>query len=738
MKIKQESIADFISNKSEKGQAALNKVFLVPQFQRPYSWTPENADDYLTDIRVLIADTEKIHYFGTIFYSPDLNENEELEENGQMMIIDGQQRITTTMLMLTAIYHLEKESGKTKQADQIMKDYLASGAFTKIKLRTVAYDSRILQDIFDTNGINLRPEEKRSNLWQVYRYFRKALENDFENIWQYVDVLKRFKVISIGIGEKGDDNPQRVFESINSTGKPLTDGDKIRNFALMLDDAQLSDRVYNEYWSKIENSLTDPDQDEITDFFRNYLMAKKQMVIRTDEVYNEFKKLFAKNVSDQKSNEIDVFYKDIIRFLKYYSVLVLGESGYNKTVIPEVAYKMRYIRAGLYVPFGLSVIDYYEKGKLTEGELNEIFGLIEAYFSRRIVCNISASSLDKVFSSLHQNVLDILAVEENANYVEILKFLMLRRTGQTRFPDDKELLRAIEESKFYEQRLTNVMYVLSQVNDRERNKESNVFKQIAEGELKLSVEHIMPQTINPKDRENGAKWVEMLGDKWKEIHETYLHTIGNLTLTGYNTEYSNRPYVDEKRPERSKMGLIDKKGNKVGFSYSDLALNSYIARTFKTSWGEKEIRRRDKWLLRSMQKMWAYPTTGFVPTVSDTSVSLLGSDRFMNCQINSVTIFGDNKEVGSWAEALDFIAETLYEYSQKTFKSALNDEYLGAFIRKSRTDERGFSQILDTNYYVRVDNSTNAKVRIIRALAKLYGLSSEDIKAEITRTDQEA
>ena len=727
MIIKQGSIGGFVAQK--------DKVFLVPEFQRPYSWEIENADDFLYDLENCVQNPKKVHFFGTIFYNPSP------DDERSYMIIDGQQRITTTMLMITAIARIIKDRSEDNSAanypkekydaETIEKKYLLSSAYAKIKLRAVAYDSRIFQDIFDTDGINLSPEEKRSNLWKVYRHFKKHFAKKGE-LYRYLDALKNFSVLSLGLGGENDDNPQRVFESINSTGKELEAGDKIRNFALMLDSKALSDKVYKNYWSKIENALTDPDSDDISDFFRNYLIAKRQAVIPTNDVYSEFKKLFKEEVGADQSEKIDGFYSEIVKYLNYYCVMALGTPGFEKTRVPEVAYRMRYIRIGLYMPFAMSVLSYYESGKLSVSEVDEIFSIIETYFSRRLICNISASSLDKVFATLHKNVVDILDVEENAKYTEVLKFLMLRRTGQTRLPDDKEVSHAALENDFYRQKISNVMYVLTLVNDSERKKEANYFKDVVEGRIKLSVEHIMPQTIDPKDKNNGAKWVQMLGKDWQETYANYLHTLGNLTLTGYNTEYSNRPYLDEKHPERSKMWLIDRKGSKVGLGYSDLALNKYIARTYKTRWAEKEIKRRAKWFTNAFSKLWPYPSSSFVPTKSDSSVSLLSGQVFTNCQISTVTVFGESIAVGSWAEALDYIAETLYESSPETFLKALDDDYLSTVIVKSRTAERGLTQILDTKYWVRIDNSTNAKIRITTALAKLYHLSPEDIRAEVS------
>lgn len=728
MLFEQPSIKGFVGERKS--------FFKIPEFQRPYSWEPKNAFEMLEDLERCVRVPEKGHYFGTIFYTNDKT---------AYTIIDGQQRITTTLLLIMAVYHLiDKYPEKGKGGDDphnyytkddISDEFLYDHEFSKVKLRTVAYDDRIFQDIYETGGERLSKEEKRSNLWRVYKTFYDYFDEK-DTLNQYINALDNFRVVKIGLQENIDDEPQRVFESINSTGQPLTDGDKIRNFALMLDNEEMRKYVYNEYWSEIERALTDPDKDEITDFFRSYLIAKRQAVIQTTEVYTEFKKFFAENIKDQTDKKsIDDFYGEITEYLNYYLLLVLGEEThsqkYRKTQIPLVAKHMRYIRSGLYVPFGMSVMAWYNDGKISSKELDDVFMLIETYFSRRLVCNISAASLDKVFASLHEGIVQMIEVEVGANYVEVMKFMLLKRTGQTRLPNDNELMLTISNNDFYNQRHNNVMYVLCAANDIHRPKSSNVLGQVMDGTLKLSVEHIMPQTIIPKDK-NGAKWVKMLGDDWAKIHESYLHTLGNLTITGYNAEYSNLPYVDAEHPERSKMHLVDKHGDHVGLADNDFIMNQYIANNFPV-WNEEAILKRQKWWMKSFQRMWPYPVTDFSPVVSDKSVSLLQEMDYKGYSIFSINILGNYYVVSQWSDAMDYIAETLYEQDTKLFKTLLDDEFLSKYIVREKTAPHGAMQVLETDFYVYVNNDTNTKIKIIKALSKIYKLEPDDIKADILK-----
>ena len=246
------------------------KHFLIPEFQRPYSWEIDNIKTFLADLEEL-NETTKNHYFGTVVY---VNDTSDMNASA---IIDGQQRVTTTLLMIMAIYHHAKENPDTCEmpAGDISNNYLFnSSEYSKeenrIKLRTVTTDNVIFEKLYEQK--ELTSEEKQNKLFKAYTYFYEYFESR-QNLEKYIMNLSRFKIMSIAL-DASDDNPQRVFESINSTGKPLTDGDKIRNFALMLNSDQVRKHVYEKYWQQIEQELTDANKDYITDFFRSYIISR--------------------------------------------------------------------------------------------------------------------------------------------------------------------------------------------------------------------------------------------------------------------------------------------------------------------------------------------------------------------------------------------------------------------------------------------------------------------------------
>ena len=712
---------------------ASETYYEIPNFQRPYAWQTANANEFLQDLEDSVV-KHRNHYFGTVVLVEDT------ASSYSVAIIDGQQRVTTALLMVTAIYHLVKKDpsliDNPETTPELIRDrYLFNANIdkNKVKLRTVTTDNQILQHIFDKDGeeSRLEPRERASNIYQVYSTFRKYFATR-RGLDKYIDGLRLFEIISI-ILNSNDDNPQRVFESINSTGKPLTDGDKIRNFALMLNNDKLRDRVYEKYWSIIEESLVDSSKDNITDFFRSYIVSKRQAVVRLDSVYPEFKKQFNKNVGDeQQEDKIDTFYSDIIESLGFYKLLKLTDTNdFSSTYKPisETIFKMRYLQIDLYIPFAMNILRHHAAGYLTNTQLKDVFQLIEIYFSRRIVSGVDTTSVDRFLASLHKDVLSYQKSNPEVDYVNILRYILLNRIGQTRLPNDTEYENAIRTRDAYYMRGSFLTYVLTAA--EESSKEAvHTLHQISDGKLKLSIEHVMPQTLASKD------WQNMLGDDFERIHRDYLHTLANLTLTGYNSEYSNRPYH-----EKMNLEVKDKKTgevHKVGFADSKLPLNEWIAK--HDTWDESTLVERQKWWIKSLQKTWPIPTTSFQPTEEDTSIYLLDTTDLKGRTVRSVEIFGEVTSVTTWSETLDTITEAIYNRNQDFIEKVIDDEYLSKWIRQDSSSFHNSVEILDTGYYVDTGTDTNTKLRLIAALGKEFNLATNDIRAELTakkNTDEE-
>ncbi len=711
-------------------------VFDIPEFQRPYTWKTINAQEYLKDLEESVS-TGRGHYFGTVVQVED--------EDGDdaYSIIDGQQRVTTSLLLIFSIYHLVKKNpsllgdGETT-SDDILDNYLINKnrKNNRIKLRTVTTDNEILQHIFDSNGnaSDLSEKDKLSNLYNVYSVFKEYFSKK-DDLSKYINGLRFFKIVCITL-EQGDDNPQRVFESINSTGEPLSDGDKIRNFSLMLNSKESRNHVYEEYWKPLERTLTDVNRDNITDFFRYYLISRRQANVKLPEVYSAFKDEFDTAVGkDQEREKLDAFYSDIKRSLRFYKLLRLIDTNQiNKSNeewaeykdIADTIFKMRYIKVDLYIPFAMSVLAYHADNGLTDEQLVQVFKLIESYFSRRIIVNFYTTSVDRLMSLLHKQTLNYIKRDPSADYVDVLRYIILNETGQTRIPDDIEYEKAIRTYPFYEQHGGNIRsYVLSAADGSSKEAKSTL-RLIAEDNLDLTVEHIMPQTLSRDE------WKEMLGSDYERIHNEYLHTLANLTLTGYNSDYSNRPYQ-----EKMVLEIKNKKTGEtkqVGFKFSPLPMNKWIAA--HDVWNEAVLEdRREMWVAK-LQEAWPLPTTSFQP-VTSASVDILDNISLRGESIRSVNVQGDKTAISSWVEAIDVIADSLYAQYPNMIDLIIEDEWLANYLKQDSTAFRSSIEIGDSGYYIATANNTDTKLQIIRKIASLLGLSSGDIEAEIGTKDDE-
>lgn len=381
---------------------------------------------------------------------------------------------------------------------------------------------------------------------------------------------------------------------------------------------------------------------------------------------------------------------------------------------------MRYIRVDLYIPYAMTILGYHADGQLSDEKLVEVFKLIESYFSRRIIVNFYVTSVDRFMATLHRQVLAYLRIDANADYVEVLKYIILNQTGQTQIPNKDDFELAIRTYPFYEQHSNAIKsYVLSSTNTASKESKSTLHS-IVEDDLQLTIEHVMPQTITDN-------WKEMLGSDYERVHGEYLHTLANLTLTGYNSDYSNRPYQD-----KMKLETKDKKTGelkKVGFEFSPLPLNKWIA-THET-WDEKTLKERQEWWVKNLSQIWPLPTTSFEPVIPDTSVDLLEDMELKGSGVRSVEVFGEKTSVSTWAEALDVIAEALYDRDQNFIETIKDDEYLSKYIRQDGSAFRQSVEILDTGYHVDTGTNTYSKLRLIHALAKAFNLTQGDIRAEL-------
>jgi len=565
--------------------------FQIPDFQRPYTWEGYQIDTFLEDIEK-VANSKKKHYFGTIVY---------IKDGDHSSIIDGQQRLTTSLLLIVAIYHILQEypeKSNNYNAELIKSQYLlntySANAHNrnKITLRTVTTDNTVFEKIFNNN--NFTEKDKANKLFKAYSKFKTFLSNTQNNIDVYIDSLKNFEIVEI-ILDNNDDNPQLIFENINSTGKPLSSGDKIRNWALMLNNEDVRIFIYDNYWKKIEEDLTRVEKnkqiDYITDFFRMYLMCKENEFISDSDTYKEFKNILQEKIKDGDSikDNLKAFYDEIILYLRPYLAFKFAENIPELDVYKEQMFSLNYLQTDIINSFVIQLfVDYMDK-KLTKDEVINSLEILETYLVRKMICGLNFEGLNNRFPEYHKKIRKIQEANNKKTFDDCFAFLLLNASGRTNsFPTDAEIENAIRSLDFYNSKKWQQEFILAKICDQ--SKDSSLLHQIKDKHIKLSVEHIMPQTIS-----NSDKWKRELGDNYEQIHSKWLHSLANLTLTGYNSEYSNKSFSDKKT-------LKD-----IGFNDSPLKINQHIA-TYD-SWNEASLELRTKWLLEQIKNIWSYPTT---------------------------------------------------------------------------------------------------------------------------------
>lgn len=672
-----------------------DKNFIIPIYQRNYDWKRENCKQLFDDLENLIKKNLNTHFFGSIVCKP--------EDIEKVIIIDGQQRITTISLLLLAIYNNIKNREINVESaldDKILNEYLInkySPKEKKIKLKPIKKDQEAFELLFENKKDEFVLE---SNLTQNYEYLYKRVEESRYSVEEIFLAIKKLMVVVIQLHES--DNPQLIFESMNSTGLDLTEADKIRNYILMDKQYNEQEKFYNEYWNKIENNVGY----DTTSFIKDYLTIKMQKVPTYSKIYKTFKEDYV----IKNSFDIESVLKEMLIFSKIYSQI--RKSNTNNIEVNVHLSNINYLRYTLLYPYLMQLLKHYEENELNDKELEECLNTIETYILRRIICSKPTNALSKGFCNLDREVLSIIE-KRNFNmhmYAEVMKYVLINKKGHLVFPSDDEFKKAFKEFHLYETQMFTKNYVLEKI-ENYKNKEKIVNLNKIESN-DFSIEHIMPQTLSPA-------WKKSIGDNYNEIHEKYLHTIGNLTLTGYNSEYSNKLFIEKRDMEK-------------GFKKSRLHLNVELANLDK--WGKEEIINRANNLTLKALEIWSMPKTDYKEEneyisaydLSDTQTSFIGE------KIKSFKFDNHVYEVNSWKEFCKNIARFLYDLDKIPFielikRSDINSEGSAKRFSSNPNDLRCPIKI-DNDIYLEANYNTDSILNSIRCIVDAYSIEQSEIE----------
>lgn len=543
--------------------------FVVPIYQRVYSWNYTECRRLWDDVVYAGGhDTMGAHFTGSIVY---VERDEGTKTSAEPdLLIDGQQRVTTVLLLLAAL------AARLDALPEGQREPVEGFSPAKIRNRYLTNSDedgdryyKLILSKSDRGALNAiiggTPASSGSRVVDNYEYLQSLLTQPDTSLEQVCLGLKKLVVVDVKL-TRGSDNPQLVFETMNSTGKRLTQADLIRNFVLMDLAASEQNKLYEGYWSKMEEAFQRVNEARFDEFVRHYLTLKTGQIPRRDDIYDAFKEYAEAVESTGLPREQLVI--DLYRYAMRFSKMALGNE-------PDRALHRRFrdlelLRATVVYPFLLRVYADYEDHVLTSDDVVQILDMVTAYIFRRAVCQIPTNSLNKTFAGLASAI-------DTSDYELSIAARFALLAGYTRFPGDDEFTAALTTGDLYH--FKRAAYMLRNLENEGRKEPVST--------ADFTIEHILPQNENLS-----AEWRHELGPDWKAIQERYLHTLGNLTLTGYNPEYSDRPF----KQKRDMAG---------GFKESPLHLNQGLGQL--EAWGPEQIEQRASRLAHACVKLWRRP-----------------------------------------------------------------------------------------------------------------------------------
>ena len=491
-----------------------NKVlFRIPVYQRNYDWSESNCNRLLDDIYGIMQSGDK-HFLGTIVFMAAKSGGFALQE---YIIIDGQQRLTTLMLILKALSVVAERVGDDcyhEIEEQYLHNKYCSEEF-KVKLKPIKSDNNQFTLLLEGK---IDEMDEDTHIYHNFMLCKERFERWAErgiNPSQVLDALTKLEIVEIVL-TKGEDDPQVIFESINSTGLELSNADLIRNYLLMNADDQ--EKLYENYWLYIEKTLRNKmDYSNLDAFFMQYIVYKTSKPVNSRQLYNSFVKLFKDSGYSQES---------ILKELRYYAEIfgafVYGSAKYSER-INRLLYRLRVLNQTTCYPFLLHVFDDYHQGVIDEETVEKILQFILAYLLRRMVCGVPSNTLRGLFTYLYNRIFKVASNKQK--YYETLNKFLFTVSSKDVIPSAGEFERALQKANIYGNNAL-CRFLLLDI-------ENGDSKEILQAE-NLTIEHIMPQTLS-------ADWSHIR----PEEHEEYLHTLGNLSVTGYNSELSNKSFAEK-------------------------------------------------------------------------------------------------------------------------------------------------------------------------------------------------
>lgn len=665
-----------------------NSTLEIPVYQRNYDWQIPQCMRLFDDLEELaLADPGRHpkHFFGAVVGKFD--------DSWKWVVIDGQQRLTTISLLILALAHAaaaeEIDPGDDNELPRrIVDDFLlvdADPRNLKFKLKPVKNDAAAYKALFG-------PEEEfieSSNVTANYRYFRQRLTATRLTATRLWDAICRLEVMHLDL--EPHDDPQRIFESLNSTGLNLSESDKIRNYVLMNQQLSEQERLYEDRWNPIEENV-----DYYTDWFiRWYLTAKTSKTPKESDVFEAFKR-FAERSKDSIPQVLD----DMFEYSKNSRALTHAATGFATA-------DRRLRRANLIIgdvvhPFLMPIVADAKNGVIEENDLHEVIRIIEAYLFRRITCGVAANAVNKIMATAYTEIRKLRT--DGQSYASLLTYLLRRRDGGSgRFPSDSEFSESFATRNSYHLRPSYRRYLFDVLENGDSKDSRDIASGIESGDL--TIEHIMPQTLT-------QAWEEELGDDAERTHETWENRIGNLTVTGYNSAYSNSSFNRKKELDN-------------GFATSPYRLNADV-KTAHT-WDEVAMEVRSSRLTHEALRYWSFIDTDFAPPEVVRPTESLGTDTsFRGREVTAYEYEDASETVTDWANLTPKLLTVLLQQHRSALLEYAHTDTVLTTSPANHEGSRGL-RIVDPGLGVWVSNSTDTKIGLFRRIFDYLRLDPEEL-----------
>ncbi|MEA5533052.1 DUF262 domain-containing protein [Crocosphaera sp. XPORK-15E] len=602
------------------------RQYIIPLFQRPYSWKKSEWQTLWDDILELYTtDSPRIHFMGSIVTSQIPSVPQAVTKYS---LIDGQQRLTTIVILFCALRDYAKKAEEQRLAEEINDKMLVnkfSEGIDYYKLQPTQADRQVFQNIIN-NEENL---SNYSDILECYIFFDKQLRKNRINTRKIKQIIgNNLSFISILLS--ADDDPYLVFESLNAKGRPLTQADLIRNYFFMKIKTDKQESVYQQYWLPMQDSLGD----NLTEFIRHYL-TKSGNVVKQNDVYFVIK--------EQINNKEALLYlQDLVKFSKYYAKL-LDPNLEQQEQVRKCLHRINRLDIATVYPFLLNYYDEWTQNQITQQDFIDVLKIIENFILRRFVCNIQTQGLNRIFASLYLQIIKDIDLASQT-LVDRLK-LVLQTQG---YPKDNEFREGLIQVKLYGgNRSEKAKIILESIEESFNHKEQVSFDN-------LSIEHIMPQKLTDW-------WQQHLGEDWEITHELLIHSLGNLTLTAseYNSSISNHNFSDKQKQ----------------FNNSHLELNKYFGN--QETWKREDIEKRAEYLADIALKIWNY--------FGDESMKIIQPSSVTGKTPKLLNMLGTEYHVKSWRDVLEITLNTIADFEPDSFKDIMEQ-----FPRFVGLDDKNF------------------------------------------------